>query len=145
MTERLYCIYNDINSMIGGEILRIVISSTSDLSMYEQIKNQIKDAILNNEIKDGDMLPSIRHLATELRVSVITTNRAYEELEKEGLISSVQGKGYFVTLNLERVEEECKFKIEQLILQAIDHCKVAKISKDSFKEIVDFLVEKELP
>lgn len=125
--------------------MRIVISSTSDVPMYEQIKNQIKDSILNNEIKDGEMLPSIRHLATELRVSVITTNRAYDELVTEGLISSVQGKGYFVTLNLERVEEACKFKIEQLILQAIDHCKVAKISKESFIEMVNFLVEKELP
>ena len=124
--------------------MRIVISSTSDVPMYEQIKNQIKDSILNNEIKDGEMLPSIRYLATELRVSVITTNRAYDELVAEGLISSVQGKGYFVTLNLERVEEACKFKIEQLILQAIDHCKVAKISKECFMEMVNFLVEKEL-
>lgn len=123
--------------------MRIVISSMSDIPMYEQIKNQIKDAILNNEIKNGDMLPSIRHLAAELRVSVITTNRAYDELVAEGLISSVQGKGCFVTLNLERVEEECKFKIEQLILQAVDHCKVAKIPKESFMEMVNFLVEKE--
>lgn len=125
--------------------MRIVISSASDIPMYEQIKNQIKDAILNNEVKNGEPLPSIRHLATELRVSVITTNRAYDELMQEGLITSIQGKGYFVTLNLERVEEECRFKIEQLILQAIDHCKVAKISKDGFMELVNFLVEKEYP
>lgn len=131
--------------MKGGGDLRIIISSTSGIPMYEQIKNQIKDAILNNEIKNGEMLPSIRHLATELRVSVITTNRAYDELAAEGLISPVQGKGYFVTLSLERVEEECKYKIEQLILQAIDHCKVAKITKDSFMEIIHFLIEKELP
>ena len=125
--------------------MRIIISSTSGIPMYEQIKNQIKDAILNNEVKNGEMLPSIRHLATELRVSVITTNRAYDELAAEGLISPVQGKGYFVTLSLERVEEECKYKIEQLILQAIDHCKAAKITKDSFMEIIHFLIEKELP
>ena len=125
--------------------MRIIISSTSGIPMYEQIKNQIKDAILNNEIKNGEMLPSIRHLATELRVSVITTNRAYDELAAEGLISPVQGKGYFVTLSLERVEEECKYKIEQLILQAIDHCKAAKITKDSFMEIIHFLIKKELP
>ena len=124
--------------------MRVIISSTSEIPMYEQIKNQIKDAILNNEIKNGEPLPSIRHLATELRVSVITTDRAYDELAAEGLISSVQGKGYFVTLNLERIEEECKFKIEQLILQAIDHCKAAKISKEGFMETVNFLVEKEL-
>ena len=131
--------------MKGGGDLRIIISSTSGIPMYEQIKNQIKDAILNNEVKNGEMLPSIRHLATELRVSVITTNRAYDELAAEGLISPVQGKGYFVTLSLERVEEECKYKIEQLILQAIDHCKAAKITKDSFMEIIHFLIEKELP
>ncbi len=131
--------------MKGGGDLRIIISSTSGIPMYEQIKNQIKDAILNNEVKNGEMLPSIRHLAAELRVSVITTNRAYDELAAEGLISPVQGKGYFVTLSLERVEEECKYKIEQLVLQAIDHCKVAKITKDSFMEIIHFLIEKELP
>ena len=96
--------------------MRIIISSTSDLPMYEQIKNQIKDAILNNEIMNGEPLPSIRHLATELRVSVITTNRAYDELLEEGLVASIPGKGYYVTLNLERVEEEYKFKIEQLLL-----------------------------
>ena len=124
--------------------MRIVLSSTSDIPMYEQIKNHIKDAILNNEIKDGDILPSIRHLSTELRVSVITTNRAYDELVSEGLVSSVQGKGYFVTLNLERVEEECKFKIEQLVLQAIDHSKVAKIPKDKFLEMVEYLVKQEM-
>jgi len=124
--------------------VRILISSTSGTPLYEQIRNQIKDAILNNEIKDGDMLPSIRHLATELRVSVITTNRAYEELVAEGLVSSAKGKGYFVTLNLERVEEECKFKIEQLLLQAIDHCKVAKIPKEQLLEMVDFLITQEM-
>jgi len=131
--------------MKGRESVRIIISSTSNTPMYEQIKNQIKDAILNNEIKNGKPLPSIRHLATELRVSVITTNRAYDELLAEGLIASIQGKGYFVTLNPERVAEECKFKIEQLVLQAIDHCKVAKISKDGFMEMVIFLAEKEMP
>ena len=124
--------------------MRIVISSTSNIPLYEQIKNQIKDAILNNEIENGDMLPSIRHLATELRVSVITTNRAYEELVAEGLVSSAKGKGYYVTLNLERIEEECKFKIEQLLLQAIDHCKVAKIPKEKLLQMVKYLITQEM-
>jgi len=124
--------------------VRIVISSTSNIPLYEQIKNQIKDAILNNEIENGDMLPSIRHLATELRVSVITTNRAYEELVAEGLVSSAKGKGYYVTLNLERIEEECKFKIEQLLLQAIDHCKVAKIPKEKLLQMVKYLITQEM-
>ena len=76
--------------------MNIVISTNSSLAIYEQIVNQLKNAILNHELKAGEALPSIRMLAGSLEVSVITTKRAYEELEKENLIRSVAGKGFYV-------------------------------------------------
>mgnify|MGYP003295004418 CR=1 FL=1 len=77
-------------------MLSIVISSSSNLAIYEQIVNQIKTAIINKDIVSGDALPSIRALAKDLQISVITTKRAYEELENEGLIYSKAGKGFYV-------------------------------------------------
>lgn len=124
--------------------MKIIVFNSADEPIYKQIENQIRDAILSNEIEDGEMLPSIRHLAAELRVSVITTNRAYENLEKEGLIISVQGKGFFVTSNTERFIEACKCKIEQSLIQAIEQCKAAKITKTELLTMVEYLSEKEL-
>lgn len=77
--------------------MKILISNTSNLAIYEQIIRQIKDAVIAKEIQEGEMLPSIRSLAKDLQISVITTKRAYEELEKEGLIYSVKGKGFYVS------------------------------------------------
>ena len=75
--------------------MKIVIQPQGTLAIYEQIVNQLKNAIVTGELKEGEALPSIRGLAGELGVSVITTKRAYEELEKEGLIRSVAGKGFY--------------------------------------------------
>ena len=84
----------------------ILISNDSPVKLYEQIENQIKNQILNGSLKSGEMLPSIRMLAKELKVSIITTKRAYEELEKEGFIETVVGKGTFVSgANSERLKE----------------------------------------
>ena len=76
--------------------MKIIIQPQGTLAIYEQIVNQMKNAIVTHELKTGEALPSIRALAGELQVSVITTKRAYEELEKEGLIRSVAGKGFYV-------------------------------------------------
>ena len=76
--------------------MNISINNTSDVSLYEQIYEQIKNAVLSGELKSGDALPTIRSLAKDLRISVITTSRAYDELEKDGFIYSVVGKGSFV-------------------------------------------------
>ena len=76
--------------------MKIIIQPQGTLAIYEQIVNQLKDAIVSHELSAGEALPSIRGLASELQVSVITTKRAYEELEKEGLIRSVAGKGFYV-------------------------------------------------
>ena len=85
------CVY--IN---GGDYLKIIISNRSGVPIYEQIKAQIKEAIFSGELQEDDLLPSIRQLARDLKISVITTTRAYNDLEAEGFIVSVQGKGCYV-------------------------------------------------
>lgn len=87
--------------------MNIILGTENNLSIYEQIVKSIKNSIIKEEITPGDMLPSIRSLARDLQISVITTKRAYEELEKEGLVYSVQGKGFYVKEpNLEKLREE---------------------------------------
>ena len=76
--------------------MRIIISNSSGMPIYEQIKEQIKEAILSGEVAEGDMLPSIRQLAKDLKISVITTTRAYNDLQQEGFVTNVQGKGCYV-------------------------------------------------
>jgi GntR family transcriptional regulator len=103
--------------------LDILISNSSPVALYEQIETQIKNQILNGNISAGDPLPSIRSLAKELKVSIITTKRAYEELEKEGFIETVVGKGTFVSgANSERLKEaamaEMESKLEEVIISA---------------------------
>jgi GntR family transcriptional regulator len=103
--------------------LDIIISNSSSIALYEQIENQIKTQILNGSLKAGDPLPSIRNLAKELKVSIITSKRAYEELEKEGFIQTVVGKGTFVSgANSERLKEaaisEMENKLEEIIISA---------------------------
>ena len=101
----------------------ILISNSSPVALYEQIETQIKNQILNGNLKPGDALPSIRALAKELKVSIITSKRAYEELEKEGFIETVVGKGTFVSgYNSERLREaamaEMEDKLESVIISA---------------------------
>ena len=76
--------------------MNIDVNTKGGLPIYEQIERQIKDHIISGQLKEGDLLPSIRSLAAELKISVITIKRAYEDLEKEGMIYSVQGKGFYV-------------------------------------------------
>ncbi len=117
--------------------MNIIISNTSGKPIYEQIAVQIKNEIIASKLKEGDSLPSMRVLAKELRISVITTKRAYEELEREGFIVSITGKGSFVAgKNLEFVREEELKKIEEYIQKAVES---AKISEISLEELVETL------
>lgn len=106
--------------------MNIIIRNSSNQPIYEQIYIQIKDLILNGSLKEGDLLPSIRNLAKDLRISVITTKRAYDELEREGFIHTVAGKGCFVAgTNLDLIREENFKKIEahmQAIRQLAQSC-----------------------
>jgi GntR family transcriptional regulator len=120
--------------------VNIRIKNSSNDPIYLQIKNQIRDAIINGDLAAEELLPSIRVLAKEIRVSVITTKRAYDELEREGYIHSVQGKGSFVaTQNRELMREKMLKKIEASLLDALRYAKLAEISKEELVNIMDIL------
>lgn len=117
--------------------MNINISNSSGDPIYEQITSQIKNAIMNGELSEGDALPSMRLLAKELRISVITTKRAYEELENDGFIVSIMGKGSFVaTKNLSFMREEHLRKVEGLLSQAVDTSKICGLELD---DLIDML------
>jgi GntR family transcriptional regulator len=120
----------------------IIISNTSNKPIYEQITNQIKGMIMNGNLDYNDPLPSIRLLAKELRISVITTKRAYDDLEKEGFIITVPGKGSFVSeKNIEFVREEQLRKVEEHIKQAVEYGKSSGISFSDLQSILQMFYE----
>ena len=120
--------------------MNIQIKNSSNDPIYLQIKNQIRDAILNGELEADQLLPSIRLLAKELRVSVITTKRAYDELENDGFIHSVHGKGSFVApQNLDLIKERFLKKIEANITEILRYAKLADISHDELIEMIKTL------
>ncbi len=109
--------------------LNIVISNSSGKPIYEQITNQVKAAILSGELSPGDALPSMRLLAKELRISVITTKRAYEELEREGFVETVVGKGSFVARqNRELLREARLREVEARLEQAVEAARAGGVS-----------------
>ena len=122
----------------------IIISNSVDTPLYEQVKEQIKNKIVANELKAGELLPSIRSLAKDLRISVITTKNAYDELEKEGYVETIPRKGtYVANKNTELIKEEQLQKVEGLIDTAVSIAKISGISKDEIKEILDILYGEE--
>ncbi len=113
------------------------ILQNSDIPIYKQIAVQFKEQIMNSEIKEGEYLPSIRGLAKDLKISVITTMKAYEELEAEGLIKAVQGKGYIVNpQDTEMIKEQHMRLLEQHLQNAIDSSKLAGVTMD---EVISML------
>ena len=124
--------------------MKILISNTSDAPLYQQIKEQIKDAILKEELVEGDALPSIRAFAEDLKVSVLTIRRVYEELEQEGFIVSQVGIGTFVSAsNLELLRDSKRRLVEQKMLDMIKTAKSLKISKEELNDMMDILYEEE--
>lgn len=122
--------------------MNITIQPKSSEPIYEQIKKQIKNEIIAKRLEEGEMLPSIRSLANELKISVITTKRAYEELEKEGLIFSVAGKGFYVdSPDLNYLEEKKVQGLEEKMEQVLKLCRQAELSKDDIKDMIDILWE----
>ena len=112
------------------------------MPIYEQIKEQIKEAILKDELSQDEVLPSIRQLAADLKVSVITTTRAYTELEQEGYIFNVQGKGCYVApKDSELIREQLIRKIEDSLNAAINTARTAKLSKSELLKLVEFTLE----
>ena len=122
--------------------MNIIISNTSDRPLYQQIKDQIKDAILKNELVEGDTLPSIRSFANDLQVSVLTIRRVYEELEQEGFVVSQVGIGTFVSAsNVELLRDSKRRLVEQKMQDMIQTAKSLNISKDELNAMMDILYE----
>ncbi len=118
----------------------IILTNSSDEPIYLQITSQIKAMIMNGELSAGDALPSMRNLAMQLRISVITTKRAYEELERDGYIESFAGKGCFVKgQNTQFLREENIRQTEELLAKACEKARMCNLSLDEMKEILEML------
>ena len=116
--------------------MNIIISNNSSLPIFEQIENAIKQEIFSNELKEEEILPSVRKLANDLKISFLTVKRAYDELEKAGFIKSVQGKGTFVApKNMELMKEEKLREIQDYIEKIYDISKISDISEEQVKEL----------
>ena len=120
----------------------LLISNTAGVPIYAQITRQIKEKILSGELTQGEALPSIRLLANELRISVITTKRAYEDLEREGFIYTQQGRGSFVAAqNPELLREETLRRVEQALQKALDEAAQGGITGEEVRTLLNLLME----
>jgi GntR family transcriptional regulator len=128
----------------GDRKLNIIISNLSQEPIYEQIVNQIKQLVMKGELIENDSLPSIRSLAKELQISVITTKRAYDELEKDGFIVTVPGKGtYIAAQNMELLRETRLKIIEEKLSEAVETAKSIKLTASELKEMLEILYDEE--
>jgi GntR family transcriptional regulator len=124
--------------------MEIIISNASNKPIYEQITTQIKSMIMNGELQAGEMLPSIRALAKSLHISVITTQRAYEDLQRDGFIETVLGRGTFVSSrNTEFVKEEKLRMIEEHLQEAVDIAHEAGVDVEKMVEIIRIIYDEE--
>ena len=120
----------------------IIISNSSGVPIYEQIEEQIKSQIMAGALMEGEALPSMRVLAKELKISIITTKRAYEDLERDGFIESVTGKGSFVKkINNDMVKESLMFAIQELLETAVDKAVLGRTSVEELQEMIRLLYE----
>ena len=120
----------------------IVLSNSSDLPIYEQIKEQVKTQILSEELSENEMLPSLRQLAKDLKISVLTTTRAYNELEEEGFITSRQGKGFFVMpRGSDLLREQLIKDVETNLNNAILSAQRASMTDDELVQLLKLLLE----
>ena len=118
----------------------IILSNSSDEPIYQQIVTQIKAQIMSSELAAGEALPSMRMLAQQLRISVITTKRAYEELEKEGFIETIAGKGCYVKAqNTEFLREETIRQTEEILVKACERARMCGLSLEEMKEILELV------
>ena len=122
--------------------MNIVIRNTGDMPIYEQIVVQIKQAIVAGELTEGEALPSMRLLAKELRISLITTKRAYEELAREGFIVTMTGRGSFVAAkNLDILREEQRRRLEAHLADAVDAARAAGVDADELCALIRILYQ----
>ncbi|MGX1902188.1 GntR family transcriptional regulator [Thermolongibacillus altinsuensis] len=124
--------------------MKIIIKNSSEQPLYQQIKDQIKGAILRQELKEGEKLPSIRSLANDLHVSVLTTKRVYEELEKEGFIITIVGKGSFVASeNMEMLLESKRHLVEKKLSEVWQMARTLGINKEELYSMMDIIFEED--
>ena len=122
--------------------MKLIISNVSGVPIYEQIKQQVKAAILSGELKEEEALPSLRTLAKDLKISVLTVTRAYTELEQEGFVKNVQGRGCFVLgSGSELMKEQLICKVENGLTEAIKAAKIANLSNEELHRLLDILLE----
>lgn len=122
--------------------MEIVLSNSSDKPIYEQIAAQIRDAVAAGELAAGEQLPSIRALAAQLRISAITTKRAYQDLEAQGYVTTVPGKGCFVAeQNLDLLREERLRRVEASLARAVCDARACDLSDDELREMLDIQLE----
>ena len=134
MTTVIYCY-----------ILNIIISNSSSEPIYEQIKKEIKQAIYSNELKEEEILPSVRVMANDLKISFLTVKKAYDELEAEGFIKTVQGKGsYVLPKNLELLREEKLKEIEKNISTIVKLSKIYGITEEEVVNLIRIMFEEDL-
>ena len=137
-------IHKSITAKTGGgeDGLKLIISNVSGVPIYEQIKQQVKAAILSGELKEEEALPSLRTLAKDLKISVLTVTRAYTELEQEGFVKNVQGRGCFVLgSGSELMKEQLICKVENSLTEAIKAAKIANLSNEELHHLLDILLE----
>ena len=124
--------------------MKILISTASDSPLYQQIKDQIKDAILRGELAAGDALPSIRAFANDIKVSVLTVRRVYDDLEQEGFVTSQVGIGTFVSAgNVELLRDSRRRAVEEKMQDMIQTAKSLGIGKEELSQMMDILYEEE--
>lgn len=124
--------------------MRVILSHTSGVPFYEQIKEQMKTEILSGKVKEGDLLPSIRQLAKDLKISVITTTRAFSDLEQEGFVKNVQGKGcYVLPQNSEMVREQLLRDVEGAFEKAVRAARTAGLTDDELMTMLQVMLQGE--
>lgn len=122
--------------------MEIALSNSSDKPIYEQIAAQVRDAVATGELASGEQLPSIRALAAQLRISAITTKRAYQDLEAQGYVTTIPGKGCFVAeQNFDLLREERLRRVEASLARAVCDARACGLSDDELREMLDIQLE----
>lgn len=125
--------------------MKIIVSNNSSIPLYEQIKEAIKKEIVTGSLRAGEKLPSVRSLARDLKISILTVKKAYDELVEEGFIETRQGLGSFVLEDNSQLKQEEKNKtLEEKIIEVVKLAKALKISKKELEELIDFIYEGDL-
>lgn len=140
----VYCVYCIYTESDRGTLMKIILKNNSDFPIYEQIKQQVKQNILKGHVAPGEYLPSMRELAKDLQVSLITTKRAYEDLEKDGFVTTIRGKGTFVKEQDSSILKEKQFfTIENLVKELVNEAQAIETSLEELQDILTFIYEEE--